>query len=104
MRVDLGVDTSCGREVDYRFFPTHAGISPLVYVYQPPPSSRASPLALLTASTRGPKYLSGRVRILIEGEYYFIQHRQSCGYYTRVDTIRCAGTIRGNAVLSLYCR
>ena len=93
-RVDLGVDTSCGRQVDlYRFFPTRAGISPLVYVYQPPPSSRASPLALLTASTRGPKYLSGRVRILIEGGYYFIQHRQLCGYYSRADTIQHAGTI-----------
>ena len=63
--MDLSVDTSCGREVVlYRFFPTRTGISPLVYVYQPPPSSRASPLALLTASTRGPKYLSGQVRIL----------------------------------------
>ena len=98
--VDRGVDTSCGREVDlYRFFPTHTGISPLVYVYQPPPSSRASPLALLTASTRGPKYLSGRVRILIEGGYYFIQHRQSCGYYSRADTIQRVGTIRGNTVI-----
>ena len=76
-------------------FPTRAGISPLVYVYQPPPSSRASPLALLT---RGHKYLSGRVRILIEGGYYFIQHKQSCGYYSRADTIRRAGTIRGNTV------
>ena len=85
MRVDLSVDTSCGRQVDlYRFFPTRAGISPLVYVYQPPPSSQASPLALLT---RGHKYLSGRVQILIEGGYYFIQHGQSCGYYSRADTI-----------------
>ena len=86
--VDLGVDTSCGRQVDlYRFFITRAGISPLVYVYQPPPSSRASPLELLT---RGHKYLSGWVWILIEGRYYFIQHGQSCGYYSRADTIQRA--------------
>ena len=95
-RVDLGVDTSCGRQVDlYRFFPTRAGISPLVYMYQPPPSSRASPLALLM---HGHKYLSGRVQILIEGGYYFIQHGQLCGYYSKADTIRRAGTIWGNTV------
>ena len=101
--VDLSVDTSCGQEVDlYHFFPTCAGISPLVYMYQPPPSSWASPLALLMASTRGPKYLSGWVWILIEGGYYFIQHRQSCGYYSGADTIRHAGTIRGNTVTVKY--
>ena len=45
------VDTSCELGIDlYRFFPTRAGVLPLVYVDQPPPSSRASALALLTAS------------------------------------------------------
>ena len=66
----------------YRFFPICVGILPLVYVYQPPPSSRASPLVLLTSSIRSPKYLGGRVQILIEGGYYFI----STG--NRADTIR----------------
>ena len=98
MRVDLGVDTSCGRKVDlYRFFPTRAGIMPLVYVYQPPPSSRASPLVHLMASTRGLKYLSGQVRILIVGGYYNVFHSalaivrvlfeggyySTCRYYSR---------------------
>ena len=31
--------------------------------------------------------------------YYFIQHRQSCGYYSRADTIRRVDTIRGNTVI-----
>ena len=40
----------------------------------------------------------GVVRILFEGGYYFTQHRQSRGQYSRVDTIRCADTNRGNTV------
>ena len=83
--------------------PTCAGFLPLVYVDQLPPSSR-SPLALLSASPTtyplcGFNYLCGQVRMLIEGEYYFIQHRQSCGNYSRADTIQRADTIRGNTVL-----
>ena len=76
-------------------FPTRAGVLPLVYVDQLPPSSRASPLALLSASpTMWPQLFEWAVWILIEGGYYFIPHRQSCGYYSRADTIR------GNTVVN----
>ena len=38
-------------------------------------------------------YLSGWVQILIEGGYYSIKHRQSCGYYLRkysvINEIQC---------------
>ena len=77
-------------------FPTRAGVLPLVYVDQFPPSSRASPLALLSAlPTTWPQLFvwagadtnRGRilfhsaqaiVRILFEGGYY-----STCGYYSR---------------------
>ena len=49
-------------------------------------------------STTWCNYLNGRVRVLIEGRYYFIQHRQPRGYYSRANTIWRAGTIRGNTV------
>ena len=81
-------------------FPTRAGILPLVYIDQLPPSSRASPLALLLQ--RGPNCLSRQVQILIEGGYYFIKHRQLCGHYSRADTIQRADTIRGNTVYMFY--
>ena len=86
-----------------RFFPTDTGIPPLEL--EPASSIHASfSLGFLRLLLpRGPNYLSGRVQILIEGRYYFIQHRQSCRYYSRVDTIRRAGTIRGNTVGSQRC-
>ena len=76
--------------------PTCAGFLPLVYVDQLPPSSRSSPLALLSASpTTWPQLFvwagadtnRGRilfhsaqaiVRILFEGGYY-----STCRYYSR---------------------
>ena len=45
--------------------------------------------------------MSGQVRLLFEGGYYFYQQRQSCGYYSRAGAIQCAGTIRGNTVTPL---
>ena len=61
-------DTGCGRGVDlYRFFPTCAGVSPLVLGLASSiddPRERCFSWLLLP---RGPNYLNGRVRILIEG-------------------------------------
>ena len=78
----MHVDTNCGRGVDlYHFFPTHAGVSPLVFG---PASSIDGPRELHFSQhllPRGSNYLNGQVRILIKGGYYFIQHRQSCRYY-----------------------
>ena len=96
------VDTSCGWGVDlYRFFSTHRSFTTstwtsLLHRW----SLRASPSALLTASpTTWPGHL-GVVRILIEGGYYFIQHRQLCEYYSRADSILRVGTIWGNIVIA----
>ena len=103
MHVDFGVDTSCGREVDLQhFFSTRAGISPLV---QYTCTSLLHPRELLPWHFSRllhvtPNIWVGRCRYynVIEGGYYFIQHRQSCRYYSKADTIRRAGTIWGNTV------
>ena len=38
----------------------------------------------------------GKVRILFECGYYFLQHDKLRGYYSRAGTIQSAGNIRGN--------
>ena len=43
----------------------------------------------------------GVVQILFEGRYYFTQHRQSRGHYSRADTIRRVDTIQGNTVVMI---
>ena len=58
--------------IERAFFPTNAGVL-LV-------SFSLGFLQLLLP--HGPNYLSERVQILIEGGYYFIQHRQLFGYYS----------------------
>ena len=70
----------------YRFFPpTHTWVSPLVLG---PASSIDDPCELQSWRFSqlllpcGPNYLNWRMQILIEGRYYFVQHRQSCGYYS----------------------
>ena len=99
MEHKTSVDTSCGQGVDlYHFSPTRAEVSPLVLGPDSSiddPCKRRFSWLLLPC---GPNYLNGRVWMLIEGRYYFIQHRQLCGYCSRADNIRRVGTIRGNIV------
>ena len=88
--------------VERALFPTSAGIPPPVLE----PASlclRASPLA----SYVFPYHMASivwvrQVRILIEGGYYFIQHRQLFGYFSRAHTIQRAGTIREIMVLQFW--
>ena len=83
-------------------FPTSAGI--------PPPGLEPASLCLWAsplASYVFPYHMASivwvrQVRILIEGGYYFIQHRQSFGYLSRAHTIQHAGTIQEIMVLQFW--
>ena len=92
----MRVDTNCGQGVDfYRFFPTHAGVSPLVLG---PASSIDGPRKLRFSQLLLPMWpqsfewvgadtnrgwilfhtAQAIMRILFEGGYY-----STCGYYSR---------------------